>query len=128
MAESSWRGAQKEYQINWLKIIGITVLIVAIVVFICLIYPKGENKVLIQQTYIHNISLMKEAGFEYFNGNRLPKDIGDSKRISLDELVARNLLPEFLDEEGNSCNTENSYIEATKVLDNEYEMSVYLTL
>ncbi len=118
---------EKEYQINWLKIIGITVLIVAIVVFICLIYPKGENKLLIQQTYIHNISLMKEAGFEYFNGNRLPKDIGDSKRISLDELVARNLLPEFLDEEGNSCNTQNSYIEATKVLDNEYEMSVYLS-
>src|SRR5699024_11001566 len=61
------------------------------------------------------------------SGSHLPKEIGDSERISLDEMLARNLIVDFLDEEGNSCNTTNSYIEATKTLDNEYEMSVYLS-
>ena len=118
---------EKEYRISWLKIVGITVLITVVIIIICLLYPKKDNTMLTQQTYINNITLMKDAGFEYFSGSRLPQEIGDSERISLDEMLARNLLPEFLDEEGNSCNTTNSYIEATKTLDNEYEMSVYLS-
>ncbi len=118
---------EKEYRISWLKIVGITVLIAVVIIIICLLYPKKDNTMLTQQTYINNITLMKDAGFEYFSGSHLPKEIGDRERISLDEMLARNLLPEFLDEEGNSCNTTNSYIEATKTLDNEYEMSVYLS-
>ena len=118
---------EKEYQISWVKIIGVTALIVALIAIICLVYPKKDNTVLTQQTYIENISLMKDAGFEYFSGSHLPKEIGDSTRITLDEMIARNLIVDFLDEEGNSCNTGVSYIEATKMLDNEYEMSVYLS-
>lgn len=118
---------EKEYQISWLKIIGITALIVGVIVLICLLYPKKDNTLLTQQTYISNITLMKDAGFEYFSGSHLPKEIGDSERLSLDEMLARNLIVEFLDEEGNSCHTQNSYIEATKTMDNEYEMSVYLS-
>ena len=118
---------EKEYRISWLKIVGITLLIAVVIIIICLLYPKKDNTMLTQQTYINNITLMKDAGFEYFSGSRLPQEIGDSERISLDEMLARNLLPEFLDEEGNSCNTGDSYIEATKTLDNEYEMSVYLS-
>lgn len=118
---------EKEYQISWLKIIGITALIAVVIVLICLLYPKKDNTLLTQQTYISNITLMKDAGFEYFSGSHLPKDIGDSERLSLDEMLARNLIVEFLDEEGNSCHTQNSYIEATKTMENEYEMSVYLS-
>ena len=118
---------EKEYQVSWLKIIGITLLIAVVIAIICLVYPKKDNTMLTQQTYISNITLMKDAGFEYFSGSHLPKEIGDSERISLDEMLARNLIVEFLDEEGNSCNTQNSYIEATKTMDNEYEMSVFLS-
>ena len=118
---------EKEYQISWLKIVGITVLIAVVIIIICLLYPKKDNTLLIQQTYIDNIALMKEAGFEYFSGSNLPQEVGDSVKISLDEMLSKNLLVEFLDEEGNSCNTTDSYIEATKTYDNEYEMSVYLS-
>ena len=118
---------EKEYQVSWLKIVGITVLIAVVIVIICLIYPKKDNTLLTQQTYISNITLMKDAGFEYFTGSNLPQEVGDSERITLDEMLARNLIVEFFDEEGNSCNTTNSYIEATKTMDNEYEMSVYLS-
>ena len=70
---------EKEYQISWLKIIGITALIVGVIVLICLLYPKKDNTLLTQQTYISNITLMKDAGFEYFSGSHLPKEIGDSE-------------------------------------------------
>ena len=119
---------EKEYQISWFKIIGITALIAIVVAIIFLVYPKNDStSLLTQQTYINNITLMKDAGFEYFKGSNLPKEIGEAKRITLDEMLARNLIVEFLDEEGNSCNTTNSYIEATKTMDNEYEMSIYLS-
>ena len=118
---------EKEYQISWGKIIGVTALIIIIIAIIYLIYPRKDNTMLTQQTYISNITLMKNAGFEYFRGNNLPKDIGDSKRLSLDEMLVRNLIIEFYDEEGNTCNRSNSYIEATKTMENEYEMSVYLS-
>lgn len=119
---------EKEYQISWVKIIGITALIAIIIIIICLIYPKNDrSSLLTQQTYINNITLMKDAGFEYFNGSNLPTEIGDSKRITLDEMLARNLIVDFLDEEGNSCNTGNSYVEVTKTYDQEYEMSVFLS-
>ena len=118
---------EKEYQISWLKIVGVTALIAIIVVIICLIYPKKDNTLLIQQTYINNITLMKDAGFEYFTGSNLPKEIGEAKRITLDEMLARNLIVDFYDEKGNSCNIQNSYIEATKTMDTEYEMSVFLS-
>ena len=55
---------EKEYQISWLKIIGITALIAVVIVLICLLYPKKDNTLLTQQTYISNITLMKDAGFE----------------------------------------------------------------
>lgn len=120
---------EKEYQISWFKIIGIVALIAIIVIIICLVYPKNNNSdsLLTQQTYISNITLMKNAGFEYFKGSNLPEEVGDTTRLTLDEMLARNLIIEFTDEEGNSCDLKNSYIEASKTMDNEYEMGVYLS-
>ena len=119
---------EKEYQISWFKIIGIVALIAIIAIIICLIYPKNNNSdsLLTQQTYISNITLMKNAGFEYFQGSRLPEEVGDTTKLTLDEMLARNLIVEFSDEEGNTCDLKNSYIEASKTTDNEYEMGVYL--
>ena len=120
---------EKEYQISWFKIIGIVALIAIIAIIICLIYPKNNNSdsLLTQQTYISNITLMKNAGFEYFQGSRLPEEVGDTTKLTLDEMLARNLIVEFSDEEGNTCDLKNSYIEASKTTDNEYEMGVYLS-
>ena len=90
---------EKEYQISWFKIIGIVALIAIIVIIICLVYPKNNNSdsLLTQQTYISNITLMKNAGFEYFKGSNLPEEVGDTTRLTLDEMLARNLIIEFTD-------------------------------
>jgi uncharacterized repeat protein (TIGR02543 family) len=118
---------EKEYQISWGKVIGILALIVFVIAIIVIVYPKKELKNGTSNTYINNINLMKEAGFEYFVGNNLPDKIGESNKITLDDMVNANLLLDFKDEAGNTCNKEESYIKVTKSLDNEYSMKVFLS-
>lgn len=117
---------EKEYQISWGKVVGILVLIVLVIAIICMVYPKKEVESGVSNTYINNINLMKEAGFEYFVGNNLPDKIGESNKITLEDMVNANMLLDFKDETGNVCNKEESYIKVTKSLDNEYSMKVYL--
>ena len=119
---------EKEYRVSWLKVFVITLVIFIIIGIIFFIYPKNKNKSLVAKTtYITNINLMKDAGFEYFKGSNLPEKIGSSSQISLEEMIDSKLVMEFVDEKGNSCNLKDSYIKTTKTLDNEYAMKVYLS-
>lgn len=118
---------EKEYQISWGKVIGILALIAFVIAIIVIAYPKKELDGGTSNTYINNINLMKEAGFEYFVGNNLPDKIGESNKITLDDMVNANLILDFKDETGNTCNKEESYIKVTKSLDNEYSMKVFLS-
>lgn len=117
---------EKEYQISWGKVVGILALIVLVIAIIFMVYPKNKVKEGTSNTYINNINLMKEAGFEYFVGNNLPDKIGESNKITLEEMVDANILLDFKDDTGNVCNKEESYVKVTKSLDNEYSMKVYL--
>jgi len=120
---------EKEYQISWLKVAGVLVLIVVVIALLCVLYPKKDKDISgnVTSTYIHNITLMKEAGFEYFQGTNLPDKIGASNKISLEEMVQSNLMVEFVDEVGNTCNKEDSYVQVTKSLEDEYSMKVFLS-
>lgn len=119
---------EKEYKISWLKVIGILILIIIIIAILCLVYPKKVSEGhTTSSTYLNNITMMKEAGFEYFKGSNLPNKIGESSKISLQDMVRSNLIVEFFDENGNACNEEDSYIQATKTLDDEYSLKVFLS-
>ncbi|MDE5539029.1 MAG: InlB B-repeat-containing protein, partial [Bacilli bacterium] len=120
---------EKEYQISWLKVmIGIIILIV-IVGILCLMIPKKESKANpdVLSVYINNIGLMKEAGFEYFQGSNLPSKIGESNSLTLEDLIDGKLIMPFVDENGKSCDVNSSYIKVTKTLDSEYAMKVNLS-
>ena len=70
---------EKEYRVSWLKVFSVTLVIFIIIGIIFFIYPKNKNKTqTATATYITNINLMKEAGFEYFQGSNLPEKIGSS--------------------------------------------------
>ncbi len=119
---------EKEYRVSWLKVFSVTLVIFIIIGVIFFIYPKSKNKDLTaRNTYITNINLMKDAGFEYFQGSNLPEKIGSSYEMTLGEMIDSKLIMDFVDEKGKSCNLSDSYIKATKTLDNEYAMKVYLS-
>lgn len=127
--EKQTKRIEKKYKISWVNVIVILALILLVIGLICYLYPKkkSKNNVEANATYIKNVSLMKEAGFDFFKGNNLPKEIGDASRINLSDMISNNLIVEFLDEKGSTCNETTSYVQATKIKDNEYRMKVNLS-
>lgn len=72
-----------------------------------------------------NIKYMQEAGESYFTDDKMPKNIGESTKISLGEMFDKKLLLPFVDENGHSCNQYDSYVSVTKT-DAGYELKTNL--
>ena len=104
------------------------VLLITVIVFILLwLFPtKSSLNPLFQDVFRRNIESMRDAGEKYFTNERMPKNIGDKIRITLGEMLDKNLLLQFTDKNGKFCSNTESYIEVTKK-DNEYEMKVNLS-
>ena len=72
-----------------------------------------------------NLNTMKEVAIGYFTTDRLPKKEGDTKKLTLGEMLEMKLLLEIKDKNGNMCDTDESYVELTR-LEDEYKMKVNL--
>lgn len=72
-----------------------------------------------------NVQEMKNSATSYFTTDRLPKNVGDSVKLTLQEMLDMKLLLPFTDKNGNSCDTKGSYVTLTKKEDH-YEMKVNL--
>lgn len=118
---------EKEYKISPIKIIIVLALFVLAILIISLAMPKKKSEGKVTSNYVSNITMMKEAGFEYFKGNNLPKNVGSSVELSLSDMLDNKLIMEIADENGKSCNLNESYVKVTKTLDNEYAMKVALS-
>ena len=126
---------------------GIVVKILLIILVICIlmwIFPTKkdlENNLsnvninngsnvnidpLLNTIFGQNIRTMQAAGRAYYYSATLPKNVGDSSNITLQELINKKMLIEFKDKNGNSCNTNASYVQLTKTGTNKYEMKTYL--
>lgn len=128
---------------------GIVVKVLIVILFICLlvwIFPtKGDldNKIdnisrndgnnnnvnidpLLNEIFSRNITTMKNAGRSYYYRASLPKNTGDTSKITLQQLISQNYLVEFTDRNGNKCDTTASYVQLTKTDTNKYEMKTYL--
>ena len=74
-----------------------------------------------------NIQTMKNAARNYYTVDRLPDTIGETKSMSLKQLIDNKIILEFSDKDGKACDTANSYVQVTKTLDSEYALKVQLT-
>lgn len=83
-------------------------------------------KVLYGRVYADNVETMKEAATSYYTTSRLPKNVGDSVSITLEEMLDKKMLLDFTDSNGKECDITNSYVKVTK-MDDEYEMKVQLS-
>ena len=78
------------------------------------------------RNFASNVESMRDAAEGYFTNERLPKKFGDSVTMTLGEMLEKKLVLEFIDSNGNKCDTEASYVKVTK-MQNEYQMKVQLT-
>ena len=73
-----------------------------------------------------NIDTIKEAAISYYTNERLPKEIGETKKITLKEMLDKKLIRTVRDASAKACDDNKSYVEVTKE-ENEYVMKIYLS-
>ena len=104
-------------------------LLLAIFVFIlCWLFTRNSATVIREtnSSFASNISTMKEAAFEYFTTDKLPENVGGTEKLSLTQMLNQKLLIDFTDN-GKDCDTNDSFVQATKTADENYALKVSLT-
>lgn len=86
---------------------------------------EAKLDVLTDRIFQENINTMKEAAISYYTTERLPKKVGESKELTLKEMIDKKLIIEFKDSKNKSCDMTESYVKITKN-ENEYVLKVNL--
>lgn len=121
----------EEREFSWtdlfIKVIVILIIILFAVWLLSLANRRMTNslEVMTNNIFSENINKMKDIGKDYFVAGRLPENVGDEEKITLEEMYKNKMLLTVKDSEGNACSSKNSYVSILK-LDNGYEMKVYL--
>jgi len=89
------------------------------------IISDSDQSVLLDRIYMENIVYMKDGAKGYFTNERLPQVIGESKILTLGEMLNLKIVLPFTDKNGETCSLDESYVEITKY-ENEYVMKVNL--
>lgn len=100
-------------------------LIIIFVLLLVWLLPIPDLTGLNNRIFNANVNEMKEAAISYFTTERLPQKEGDSVTLTLQEMLDMKLILPFTDKNGDSCDTQKSYVTLTKK-ETEYEMKVYL--
>ena len=58
---------------------------------------ESQLEVLTNRIFAENINTMKEAAISYYTTDRLPKKVGESKELTLKEMINEKLIIEFKD-------------------------------
>ena len=86
---------------------------------------ESQLEVLTNRIFAENINTMKEAAISYYTTDRLPKKVGESKELTLKEMINEKLIIEFKDSKNKSCDMTESYVKITKN-ESEYILKVNL--
>lgn len=79
-----------------------------------------------EQIFNENLRTIKDAAVSYFTLERMPKNKGDVKKITLSEMQKDKMVLSIIDSKSNACYGDKSYVEVTKDT-NEYVMKIYLS-
>ena len=90
------------------------------------VYDLNRLSVLYDEIFANNVSRMKEAAIGYFTNERMPKEVGKSKKLTLQEMYDLHLVLKMKDKDGNPCDTTKSDVEMTKYTE-EYRLKVNLS-
>ena len=119
---------QEDNKTNYIKIILRVVLFILIFLLTFKLFSMAVNK---RKSYIdnnnmdHNLTSMQEVALKYFKDANIELSVGENRKISLSELIDKNLIGELKDEYKYTCEKNESYIELLR-LDNEYRVKSYL--
>lgn len=116
---------EDEKQINWLGLfIKILIVFVFIIIVIWLV-SKIVNNNKLSDTFKDNINNMEDVAISYFKEIELPQEKGKSIKVTLEELIEKELIVLVDDNKNNSCDVKKSY---SKITRNKKDYKVETTL
>ncbi len=80
---------------------------------------------LYSQIFADNVERMKDAAIGYYTNERLPQKVGQSDKMTLNQMYEKHLLLKLIDKDGNYADGEASYVEIIKY-ENEFRLKVNL--
>lgn len=101
-------------------------LILLFVFLITILFPMPNLTAFYDSVFNNNVQSMKEAANSYFTKDRMPEKVGDSVKLTLQDMLDKKLILPFLDKDGNECDTKKSYVKVTKE-EKEYKLEVRLS-
>ena len=116
------------YNESEFSIKGFLLKVILVVLFVFLLMwllPRPNLDPLYNRIFNENILEMKEAAKGYFTVERLPKEVGDKEKLTLEEMIQMKLLLPIIDSDGVACDTTKSYVEIMKT-ETEYIIKVNL--
>ena len=84
-----------------------------------------EISALGSQIFNENLNAMKEAAIAYYTDERLPKEVGESDKMTLSDMIGKKLITALIDRNNKACDVDESYVKITKA-DDEYILKVNL--
>ncbi|MBE6149819.1 MAG: hypothetical protein E7170_03760 [Firmicutes bacterium] len=78
------------------------------------------------RNFADNVESMRDAAKGYFTNERMPQKVGESVTLTLGEMLEKKLVLQFIDSNGQKCDSTKSYVKLTK-MENEYQLKVQLT-
>lgn len=116
---------EDEKKINWLSLFIKIVIAFAFILIIVWLVSKLINRNKLSDTFKNNINNMETVAVKYFKDIDLPTKQGESIKITLDEMIEKELIVSAQTSEGEKCNTKDSYSKITRKKDN-YEVETRL--
>lgn len=116
---------EDEKKINWLSLFIKIVIAFAFILIIVWLVSKLINRNKLSDTFKNNINNMETVAVKYFKDIDLPTKQGESIKVTLGEMIEKELIVSVKTSEGGKCDTKDSYSKITRKKDN-YEVETRL--
>lgn len=105
---------EDENRINWLSLFIKMVIIFIFALIIIWLVSKIINRNKLSETFTNNINNMEQVAVEYFKTVDLPLEKGQSEKITLKEMIDKELIVSVNKNGDNVCDTKKSYSKITR--------------
>src|SRR5574344_218895 len=116
---------ETKIKFDWKGFLIKLIIIILVVLIVIKLLPYNRNNNAKSEIFNSNLNQLKDNGNSYFNKNNLPETVGESKTITLEDLINTGKIKELVDSNGKKCDTSKSYIKSTKE-QKEYEIAIHL--
>lgn len=105
---------EKEKRISWLSLFIKIIIIFIFALIIIWLVSKIINNNKLSETFKNNINNMEKVSIDYFKTIDLPIEKGKSVKITLEELMEKELIVSINEEKEIKCNLKESYSEIVR--------------